>query len=145
MQSAARVEGEHTLGEAHACLCPPREAVPVDGLRLGDARVIHEREPDPESILRQRRRNVPPCLALRLHLTPTISRTLRLPRRPISHAGTPHSSSQHRRPPAPRRTGGSGRRRRGTPDPAPAAAAAAPTLTGAQAAALRKPAPGASP
>src|SRR5215208_2659696 len=93
MQSAARVEGEHTLGEAHACLCPPREAVPVDGLRLGDARVIHEREPDPESILRQRLRNVPPCLALRLHLTPTISRTLRLPRRPISHAGTPHSSS----------------------------------------------------
>src|SRR5215211_1820005 len=93
MQSAARVEGEHALGEAHARLCPPPEAVPVDGLRLGDARVIHEREPDPEAILRQRRRNVLPCLALRLHLTPKISRTLRLPQRPISHAGTPRSSS----------------------------------------------------
>jgi hypothetical protein len=31
--------------------------------------VVHEREPDPEGILRQRRRNVLPCLALRLHLT----------------------------------------------------------------------------
>src|SRR5215218_4995148 len=69
MQGAARVEGEHALGEAHACLCPPPEAVPVDGLRLGDTRVVHEREPDPEGILRQRRRNVLPCLALRLHLT----------------------------------------------------------------------------
>src|ERR671921_1582843 len=69
MQSAARVEGEHALGEPHARLCPPPEAVPVDGLRLGDTRVIHEREPDPEGILRQRRRNVLPCLALRLHLT----------------------------------------------------------------------------
>src|SRR5829696_5922169 len=70
MQSAARVEGEHALGETHACVCPPPEAVPVDGLRLGDACVVHEHEPDPEGILRQRHRHVLPCLALRLHLTP---------------------------------------------------------------------------
>src|SRR3712207_4456425 len=70
VQGAARVEGEHALGEAHTCRCPPPEAVPVDGLALGDARVVHEHEPDPEGILRQRRRHVLTCLALRLHLTP---------------------------------------------------------------------------
>src|SRR5215207_10617131 len=70
MQGSARVEGEHSLREPHPGPRPPLKTVSVDGLRLGDARVIHEREPDPEGILRQRRRHVLPCLAFRLHLTP---------------------------------------------------------------------------
>src|ERR671920_342270 len=70
MQGSARVEGEHPLREPHSGAGPPLKTVSVDGLCLGDARVIHEREPDPEGILRQQRRHGLPCLAFRLHLTP---------------------------------------------------------------------------
>src|SRR5215212_461415 len=110
MQSSTRVEREHALGEAYACLRSPREAVPVDGLRLGDARVIHEHEPDPEGVPRQRRCHLLPCPALRLHLTPKY-----LPDIPFSLASNatrrdPHVLAlQHLRPPSGPRSGPRGR------------------------------------
>src|SRR5215217_4191347 len=106
MQGAARVEGEYALGEAHASLCPLPEAVPVDGLRLGDARVIHEREPDPEGILWQRRRNVLPCLALRLHLTSNdLPNTTSSPASNNSRRDPHVLALQHLRPPSGPRPG----------------------------------------
>ncbi len=69
VQHPARVKRQHPLREPHPCARPPLEGVPVDRLRLGNARMIHEHEPHPQGIHRQRSRCALPCLALGLHLS----------------------------------------------------------------------------
>jgi hypothetical protein len=63
----ARVERQNPLGESNPRTRPPLEGVAVDGLGLGDARMIYKDEPDPYSIYRQRPRHVLLCFPLGLH------------------------------------------------------------------------------
>ena len=88
----ARVQRQDPFREPHPGSRPPGEAVPVDGLRLGNARVIHEHEPHPQSILGQRPPAFPrsACIA-----PPTSSVELPLPAmaRPISHAPASRSTA----------------------------------------------------
>jgi hypothetical protein len=66
----AGIEGHDAFGESHTSLGPRLKVLPINGLRLGDAGMVHEGEPDPQGILWQDLHRLCVFVLLSLHLSP---------------------------------------------------------------------------